>query len=114
MDPSACDFQFRCEARRSCVLRTEELSIGPTITTKTDRGGSVWLHFSQSGLSINPIARKYSARIVGEENQMAKIARFHKLGGPEVLKIEDLPSRQPSKGEVVLRVQAIGLNRAES
>src|SRR5262247_4374140 len=45
---------------------------------------------------------------------MVKIVRFHKLGGPEVLKIEDVPSREPSKGEVRLSVQAIGLNRAES
>ena len=45
---------------------------------------------------------------------MAKIVRFHHVGGPEVLKIEDVPSRQPSKGEVSLSVQAIGLNRAES
>jgi NADPH:quinone reductase-like Zn-dependent oxidoreductase len=45
---------------------------------------------------------------------MAKIVRFHKLGGPEVLKIEDVPSRKPSNGEVNLSVQAIGLNRAES
>src|SRR5499427_6584859 len=45
---------------------------------------------------------------------MAKIVRFHELGGPEVLKIEDVASRQPSKGEVSLSVQAIGLNRAES
>jgi NADPH:quinone reductase-like Zn-dependent oxidoreductase len=45
---------------------------------------------------------------------MARIVRFHKLGGPEVLKIEDVPSKKPSKGEVILRVRAIGLNRAES
>jgi len=45
---------------------------------------------------------------------MSKIVRFHKLGGPEVLKIEDVPSREPAKGEVSLSVQAIGLNRAES
>jgi len=45
---------------------------------------------------------------------MAKIVRFHHVGGPEVLKIEDVPSRQPSKGEVSLSVQAIGLNRADS
>jgi NADPH:quinone reductase-like Zn-dependent oxidoreductase len=45
---------------------------------------------------------------------MPKIVRFHELGGPEVLKIEDLPSREPGKGEVRLRVEAIGLNRAES
>ena len=45
---------------------------------------------------------------------MAKIVRFHELGGPEVLKIEDVPSKQPSKDEVTLSVRAIGLNRAES
>jgi NADPH:quinone reductase-like Zn-dependent oxidoreductase len=46
-------------------------------------------------------------------DKMTKLVRFHELGGPEVLKIEGVPSRQPSQGEVRLRVQAIGLNRAE-
>jgi len=45
---------------------------------------------------------------------MPRIVRFHELGGPEVLKIEDLPSKEPGKVEVRLKVQAIGLNRAES
>src|SRR5262249_9896563 len=45
---------------------------------------------------------------------MAKIVRFHKLGGPDVLHIEEVPSRQPAAGEVSLSVQAMGLNRAES
>jgi NADPH:quinone reductase-like Zn-dependent oxidoreductase len=45
---------------------------------------------------------------------MAKIVRFHRIGGPEVLKIEEVPSREPGKFEAKLRVQAIGLNRAES
>ncbi len=44
---------------------------------------------------------------------VSKIVRFYKVGGPEVLKIEDVPSRQLSKDEVSLRVQAIGLNRSE-
>jgi NADPH:quinone reductase-like Zn-dependent oxidoreductase len=44
---------------------------------------------------------------------MPKIIRFHKLGGPEVLKIEEETSKQPGKGEVRLQVQAVGLNRAE-
>jgi NADPH:quinone reductase-like Zn-dependent oxidoreductase len=46
--------------------------------------------------------------------QMPKIVRFHELGGPEVLKIEEETSKQPGKGEVRLRVVASGLNRAES
>jgi NADPH:quinone reductase-like Zn-dependent oxidoreductase len=45
---------------------------------------------------------------------LAKIVRFYETGGPEVLKIEEAPSKQLAEGEVLLRVQAIGLNRAES
>ncbi len=44
---------------------------------------------------------------------MPKIVRFHETGGPEVLKIEDLPLADPGEGEVRLNVEAIGLNRAE-
>ncbi len=44
---------------------------------------------------------------------MPKIVRFHETGSPEVLKIEDLPLAQPGEGEVRLKVEAIGLNRAE-
>ena len=47
------------------------------------------------------------------ENKTAKVVRFHALGGPEVLKIEDEPIPEPGKGEVRLKVKAIGLNRAE-
>src|SRR6202167_6608767 len=46
-------------------------------------------------------------------NQTARIVRFHTLGGPEVLKIEDEPIPAPGRGEALLRVKAIGLNRAE-
>ncbi|MCU1313850.1 MAG: oxidoreductase, zinc-binding dehydrogenase family, partial [Acidobacteriaceae bacterium] len=45
---------------------------------------------------------------------MPKVVRFHQLGGPEVLRFEEQPSRQPGPGEVRLRVQAVGLNRAEA
>jgi len=45
---------------------------------------------------------------------MPKAVRFHQIGGPENLKFEDLPAREPGPGEVKLRVEALGLNRAES
>jgi NADPH:quinone reductase-like Zn-dependent oxidoreductase len=38
---------------------------------------------------------------------MAKIVRFHHVGGPEVLHIEEAPARPPAQGEVRLRVQAM-------
>lgn len=46
-------------------------------------------------------------------NNTAKIVLFHQTGGPEVLKIEELPLPEPGQEEVRLRVHAIGLNRAE-
>lgn len=44
---------------------------------------------------------------------MPRIVRFYETGGAEVLKIEELPLVEPGAGEVRLRVEAIGLNRAE-
>lgn len=46
-------------------------------------------------------------------NKTAKIVRFHSVGGPEALKIQEEPIPEPGKGEALLNVKAIGLNRAE-
>lgn len=45
---------------------------------------------------------------------MAKAVRFHELGGPEVMMLEDVPPPVPGLGEVALAVEAIGLNRGEA
>jgi NADPH:quinone reductase-like Zn-dependent oxidoreductase len=45
---------------------------------------------------------------------MARVVRFHKVGGPEVLQIEDIAVAAPGKGEVQISVKALGLNRAEA
>ncbi len=45
---------------------------------------------------------------------MARIVRFHRLGGPEVLQIDTLDMPPPGAGEVRIQVKALGLNRAES
>ena len=44
---------------------------------------------------------------------MPRIVRFHATGGAEVLRLEKSPLAEPGDGEVRLRVEAIGLNRAE-
>ena len=44
---------------------------------------------------------------------MPKIVRFHQTGGAEVLQLDELPLVEPGKGEVRIKVEAIGLNRAE-
>jgi NADPH:quinone reductase-like Zn-dependent oxidoreductase len=45
---------------------------------------------------------------------MARVVRFHEVGGPEVLRVEDVEVQPPGKGEVQINVKALGLNRAES
>ncbi|MGK9166201.1 zinc-dependent alcohol dehydrogenase family protein [Inquilinus limosus] len=45
---------------------------------------------------------------------MARIVRIHELGGPEVLRIDEVEVPPPGPGEIRLRVKALGLNRAES
>lgn len=45
---------------------------------------------------------------------MARVVRFHQHGGPEVLRIETVDVPPPAKGEVQIRVKALGLNRAEA
>ncbi|WP_448683840.1 zinc-dependent alcohol dehydrogenase family protein [Pseudomonas nicosulfuronedens] len=45
---------------------------------------------------------------------MARAVRFHRIGGPEVLRLEPVDIGQPAPDEVLIRVKALGLNRAEA
>lgn len=47
------------------------------------------------------------------KGNMARIVRLDKTGDASVLKLVDVPPTAPGAGEVRLRVEAIGLNRAE-
>ena len=39
-----------------------------------------------------------------------KAIRVHEFGGPEVLKLEDVPTPKPSAGQVLVRIHAAGVN----
>ncbi len=43
-----------------------------------------------------------------------KAVRFHEVGGPEVLRVEDVPVPQPAAGEVRVRVAASAYNAADN
>ncbi|HEY1107080.1 MAG TPA: zinc-dependent alcohol dehydrogenase family protein [Opitutaceae bacterium] len=45
---------------------------------------------------------------------MARVVRFHRTGGPEVLQFDELDIPPPGPGEVRLAIKALGLNRAEA
>jgi len=43
-----------------------------------------------------------------------KAIRVHEFGGPEVLKVEDVPDPKPGPGQLVVRIHAIGVNPVET
>jgi len=43
-----------------------------------------------------------------------KAIRVHDFGGPEVLKIQDLPDPKPAQGQVLVRVKATGVNPVDT
>lgn len=43
-----------------------------------------------------------------------KAVRFHETGGPEVLVLEDIPIPTPRSGEILIRVEAAGINYADT
>ena len=43
-----------------------------------------------------------------------KAIRVHEFGGPEVLRLEEVPTPQPGPGEVLVRIHAIGINPVET
>ena len=45
---------------------------------------------------------------------MAKVVRFYETGGPDVLRVEELPVGEPGQGEVRIRHSAVGLNFADT
>lgn len=45
---------------------------------------------------------------------MVKQVRFHRLGGPEVLQVDEIDLLPPGPGELRIKVEALGLNRAEA
>lgn len=45
---------------------------------------------------------------------MTRAYRFHETGGPGVLRLEAIEIGEPGPGEVRIRVEAVGLNRAEA
>jgi NADPH:quinone reductase len=43
-----------------------------------------------------------------------KAIRVHQFGGPEVLRLEDVPDPKPAAGQVVVRIRAAGVNPVEA
>ena len=43
-----------------------------------------------------------------------KAIRVHEFGGPEVMKLEDVPEPEVGRGQVLVRVHAVGVNPVDT
>ena len=48
------------------------------------------------------------------QKQSMKAIRVHEFGGPEVLRLEEVPTPRPGRGQVLVRMHAIGVNPVET
>src|SRR6476620_8711662 len=67
----------------------------------------------RGGSNAATVRHKTSPNESTRRSNMSRVVRFHRLGGPEVLQIEEIPDRALKEGERRVRIEAIGLNRAE-
>jgi NADPH:quinone reductase-like Zn-dependent oxidoreductase len=86
---------------------------GPPITTRIPHGVVSMAWSAWSGVVDHRGQAPHLAGVM-QEGTMARVIRFHKLGGPEVLQMDELPAQQPGEGELRIAVRALGLNRAEA
>ncbi|HKN46594.1 MAG TPA: alcohol dehydrogenase catalytic domain-containing protein, partial [Candidatus Polarisedimenticolia bacterium] len=43
-----------------------------------------------------------------------KAIRVHEFGGPDVMRLEEIPAPRPNTGQVVIRVKAAGINPVDT
>ncbi len=64
-------------------------------------------------MNIGPYIEMSDAQIAWKVRSMMKAAQFSRFGGPEVLKIVDLPDPHPGPGQVRIVVHAAGISATD-
>jgi hypothetical protein len=75
--------------------------------------------FRQNQLLANKFRPRSQPVVTLSKQQVSNMAGtmraavIHEAGGPEVFKLEDVPTPTPKDNEVLIRTKAFGLNRSE-
>src|SRR6478735_3247373 len=70
-------------------------------TRTTRRHSSTW----RGGSNAATVRHKTSPNESTRRSNMSRVVRFHRLGGPEVLQIEEVPDRALKEGELRVRIE---------
>lgn len=80
-------------------------------TSKGREHSSVELHFG--GWWRVTLPSRGGCLAIGLMLHSMKAIQVHRAGGPEVLELADLPKPSPGRGQVLIKVEAVGLNFAD-
>ncbi|KAM3309130.1 quinone oxidoreductase [Capsicum chacoense] len=96
---------FRCHHTHNLLLPNSFFSLptAPTTTVTPNRKSPKCIPVSSSTIRLEVRAHSVSPKMV-------KAIRVHELGGPQVLKWEDVELGDPKDGEIRVKNKAIGLN----
>src|SRR6476469_11092942 len=76
--------------------------------------GSAVFHSTTPSLHHSPTSSPLPNRRAASHNPAMKAIRVQQVGGPEVLKLEEVPDPRPGAGQVVVALRAVGVNPVDT
>jgi NADPH2:quinone reductase len=109
--PKFCEMRISWKAR---IMRIP-IIIGITALSLIALGQTEPQHTTQGQTKeTRATAPAKETKMHPAQEQSMKAIRVHEFGGPEVLRLEEVPTPRPGPGQVLVRMHAIGVNPVET